>query len=109
MTKQKLKEFVKNHKKEVLLGAGAIVVGGAIFVTTKKKLKLPTSMDENAKLYLEMLKVIDDARDGAKMYIQVVPKDFKEICGRDRMIVRDPSGKFLDITGGVMFGNIIEE
>lgn len=109
MTKQKLKEIVKNHKKEIVLGVGAIVIGGAVFVTTKRKPKLPPSMDESTKLYLEMLKVIDDARDGAKMYIQVVPEDFKEICGRDEMILRDASGKFLKANGGIIFGNIIEE
>lgn len=109
MTKQELKEFVKNHKKELILGAGAIVVGGAIFVVTKRKPKLPPSMDEDTKLYLEMLEVINDAKKDSKMYIQIVPEDFKGLFGRDKVIVRDPSGKFLNITGGVMFGDIIEE
>lgn len=109
MTKQELKEFVNNHKKEIILGAGAIVVGGAIFVTTKRKPKLPPSMDDSTKRYLDMLDAVEEVRKGSKYYIQMVPEDFKELFGRDEMIVRDPSGKFLNLTGGVFFGNIIEE
>ena len=107
MTKQELKEFVKSNKKEIILGAGAIVVGGAMLVATKRKPKLPPSMDESTKLYLEMLKVIDDASIGSKAYIQLVPEDFKKICGNDEFIVRDPSGKILKATGGILFGNVI--
>lgn len=110
MTKQELKEFVKNHKKEIILGAGVALIGGAIFVVTKKQPKSKFVKDNEAvRLYLEMLNVIDDAKSGSEMYIQMVPKDFKEICGRDELIVRDSKGDFLNITGGVLFGNMIEE
>ncbi len=32
-------EFVKNHKKEVLIGTGLVVIGGVIYIVTKKKPK----------------------------------------------------------------------
>lgn len=34
------KKFVKEHKKEIIIGTGVVVVGGLIFVITKKKLKI---------------------------------------------------------------------
>ena len=36
---EKSKEFVKEHKKEILIGTGIAVVGGLIFIVTKKKPK----------------------------------------------------------------------
>lgn len=37
---KKLKEFVKEHKKELAIGAGCLVVGGVVFFITKKKPKI---------------------------------------------------------------------
>lgn len=108
MTKQELKKFIKDHKEEIILGAVSIVAGGAIFVLTKRKLKVLSSMDEDTKLCLEMFKLIDDTMKGSKAYVQMLPKDLAEICGKDELIVRDPSEKFLKATGGILFGNVIE-
>ena len=37
---EKAKTFVKEHKKEILIGTGLVIAGGVIFVVTKKKPKL---------------------------------------------------------------------
>lgn len=36
---EKAKTFVKEHKKEILIGTGLVIAGGVIFVVTKKKPK----------------------------------------------------------------------
>lgn len=36
---EKAKIFVKEHKKEILIGTGLVIAGGVIFVVTKKKPK----------------------------------------------------------------------
>lgn len=37
---EKVKTFIEKYKKEVLIGTGLTVVGGIVFVVSKKKLKL---------------------------------------------------------------------
>lgn len=39
MTKQKIKNFIKEHKKEILIGTGLAVIGGVVYVFTKKQFK----------------------------------------------------------------------
>lgn len=39
---QKVKTFVKEHKEQITIGAGAVVIGGIMFMVTKKKPKLKT-------------------------------------------------------------------
>lgn len=34
---EKAKTFVKEHKKEILIGTGLVIAGGVIFVVTKKE------------------------------------------------------------------------
>ena len=34
-----IKKFVKEHKKEIIIGTGVVVFGGLIFMVTKRKLK----------------------------------------------------------------------
>lgn len=36
---EKVKTFVKEHKKEILIGTGLVIAGGVIFIVTKKKPK----------------------------------------------------------------------
>lgn len=40
MKLEKVKTFVKEHKKELAIGAGCLVVGGVVFFITKKKPKI---------------------------------------------------------------------
>lgn len=46
MDKNKVKEFVKTHKKEIALTAVAVVGGVIIFAITKKKPKIVTQLAE---------------------------------------------------------------
>lgn len=39
MTKQEIKNFIKKHKKEILIGTGVIIVGGVVYLVTKNKPK----------------------------------------------------------------------
>lgn len=45
MTKQEIKNFIKEHKKEILIGAGITVVGGVAYLVTKRKPKFNTVAD----------------------------------------------------------------
>lgn len=41
---EKAKTFVKEHKKEILIGTGLAVAGGLIFIVTKKKPKFESDL-----------------------------------------------------------------
>ena len=58
MKLEKAKTFVKEHKKELAIGAGCLVIGGAIFFITKKK---PKILDEGlaACVHLPKLTKLD--------------------------------------------------
>ena len=45
MTKQEIKNFIKKHKKEILIGAGVTLVGGVVYLVTKNKPKFNTLAD----------------------------------------------------------------
>lgn len=40
VNKEKVKEFVKEHKKELIIAGATMVVGGVVFAITKQKPKL---------------------------------------------------------------------
>ena len=45
MKLEKVKTFVKEHKKEFAIGAGCLVVGSVIFFITKKKPKITETLN----------------------------------------------------------------
>ena len=48
MTKQEIKNFIKEHKKEILIGVGVSVISGVVYVVTKKHIK--PNIVQNVKL-----------------------------------------------------------
>lgn len=43
---EKAKTFVKEHKKEILIGVGLTVIGGVTFAVTRKKPKIEDYLDK---------------------------------------------------------------
>lgn len=120
MTKKEFKKFVKDHKKEIAIGVGTIIFGGAVFIITRKKIKALreidsltignlTYEDKNVKLFEEMCEAIDEVREGSKMYVPAAKDDLVGIFGNDRPVICDPNGRLLEVTGGIFFGNEVEE
>ena len=68
MDKNKLKEFWNDHKKEILIGTGVAIFGGAVYVVTKKKPKI---------------NVVDTCKDITKNVFSISPKEQARIDAFD--------------------------
>lgn len=54
---EKAKIFVKEHKKEIVIGAGVAIIGGVIFVIARKKPKIIDTIQETVKVPYERVKL----------------------------------------------------
>lgn len=120
MTKNEFKKFIKDHKKEIAIGVGTVIFGGAVFIITRKKLKLIREIDQSyldefvsksvdVKLFEEMCEAIDEVREGSKMYVPIIKDDLVEMFDNDRPVFEDPNGALLEVTGGIFFGNEVKK
>lgn len=117
MTIKNFKEFVKDHKKEIIVISGCVLVGGVVFAITRKKPKLDSnvmlknlqSKDEDVRILLDYLSITDKIKEesGATMYVPANADEIKSLLG-DIKGVTDPNGITLDVTGAILFGKPVE-
>lgn len=110
MTKTQLKEFVRNHKKEIMFGTIAIVaITAECFICNKVKAKYVSSFgrlteDPDSKWIFDLCNDIDLVKEGAKSYVPLPIDDIAKLLGEEQTI-RDPDGKLMKVTGAILFGN----
>lgn len=115
MTIKNFKEFMKDHKKEIIVISGCVLIGGIACAITRKKpdfdvmLKKLQFEDEDARIALDYLNIANDiVKDsGATMYIPVDADEINSLLG-DIKGVKDPTGITLDVTGAILFGKPVE-
>lgn len=56
---EKAKTFVKEHKKEILIGVGLTVIGGVTFAVTRKKPKIEDYLDKLPNIPNSKLKKLE--------------------------------------------------
>lgn len=105
MKESKVKKFVKNHTRELVIAGVGIVAGAAAAYFGGK------SLIKNSKAYDDLMKIgrdIDIARGDATNYVPMLKYDISKAFP-DGLDVIDPEGNTLKVTGALLFGNIVNE
>ena len=120
MTKTEIKEFIKNHKKEIIFGVGTIAVG-VLCVICGKEISIAESnvadsrravekitKDKDMQFLFEMSAVIDRVKGDATKYIPLYTEEFAALFG-DNNIITAPNGEMMKVAGAILFGNELVE
>ena len=115
MTKEKIKTFVKDHKREIIIVATAIA-GTACAIIGIKKIKICRNQIKSCKEEIKRLNRFNnallEAMSGCSKY---VPVKYDEVCRasangcleKNRWI--DPEGNIIEIKKFIAFGNDVKE
>lgn len=115
MTKEKIKTFIRDHKREILIGA-MVIAGTACTIIGIKKIKICSNQIKNYKEEIKRLnrfnKSLCEATSGCSKY---VPIRYDEVCRaaangyleKNRWI--DPEGNIMEIKKFIAFGNDVKE
>ena len=115
MTKEKIKTFIKDHKREIIIVATAIA-GTACAIIGIKKIKICRNQIKSCKEEIKRLnqfnKSLYEATSGCSKY---VPVGYDEVCRasangcleKNRWI--DPEGNIMEIKKFIAFGNDVKE
>lgn len=105
MRESKVKKFVKNHTRElVIAGVGMAACVAGVYFGRKSTI-------ENSKAYTDLMKIgkdIDMARGDATTYVPMLKYDIAKAFP-DGLDVIDPDGNVLKVTGALLFGDIVKE
>ena len=105
MKESKVKKFVKNHTRElVIAGVGMAACVAGVYFGRKSTI-------ENSKVYDDLMKIgrdIDIAKGDATNYVPMLKYDIARAFP-DGLDVIDPDGNTLKVTGALLFGNIVKE
>lgn len=107
MKKGEVKKFVKEHWKEILVGAGAASLG---FVIGKNICSKPNNLielsDIDDKKFIEFCEDVLKIRKGTNGYIPVDPDEFTELATHE--LLKGVNGVVIKPVGAIAFGDIIE-
>lgn len=116
MTIKNFKNFMKDHKKKVIVISGCALVGSIAFAITRKKPEFDSDVtwkDLQSKYEVkgiaDYLKVTEEIANesGATTYVPVHANEIGRLLGDDTQVV-DPSGIVLDVSGAIIFGKPVE-
>ena len=107
MKKGKVKKFVKEHWKEILVGAGAASLG---FVIGKNICSKPNNLvdlsDIDDKEFIEFCEDVLKVRKGTNGYVPVDPDEFMKLATNE--LLKCENGVVIKPVGAIAFGDIIE-
>ena len=115
MTKEKIKTFVKDHKREILIAAMAIA-GTACTIIGIKKIKICSSQIKSCKEEIKRLNLFNKSLyEATSECSKYVPVRYDEVCRaaangyleKNRWI--DPEGNIIEIKNFIAFGNDVKE
>ena len=118
MTKESVKKFIKDHKKEIIEGT-VMTIGGAILaiigVKAIKDLQAiqakSDSMLNDDKFFIDLVNTIDEASAGCKQCIKLTLPEIASSIDKDGIVrdcVKDPNGNLFEIKNLIAFGNKAE-
>ena len=119
MSKEQIKTFVKENKKELLIGAGVVVTGiAAIVIANKWCGKAVPEFDVDAAIdkicakdpdvdkFVKFIKVCDQFRGDTKSYLPINAEDFAKLAGNN--LVKDVNGVGAVVKGAILFCDAVE-
>ena len=118
MTKESVKKFFKDHKKEIIEGT-VITIGGTILAIIGVKCienlqaiqAKSDSMLNDDKLFIDLVNTVDEASAGCKQYVKLTLPEIAASIDKDGIVrdcVKDPDGNLFEIKNLIAFGNKVE-
>lgn len=118
MTKESVKKFFKDHKKEIIEGT-VMTIGGTILaiigVKCIKNLQAiqakSDSMLNDDKFFIDLVNTIDEASAGCKQYTKLTLPEIAASIDKDGVVrdcVKNPDGNLFEIKNLIAFGNKVE-
>lgn len=105
MSKDKIKQFVKEHKKDLIIGGCAAVCGG---ITALVGRQMIVRRSINWKEWDEFFEFINKCQVDAKQYLPIYGDDLHKVFG-DTPEVKSGDGQLNKIVGAMLFTNVVEE
>ena len=116
MTKESVKNFVKDHKTEIIYGtitAIGVVALAVVGVKTGKDLHAKKdSMLNDDKLFIDLVNTVDEASAGCKQYVKLALPEIAAVIAKGdvtRDLVKDSEGNLLKVKSVIAFGNVVEQ
>ena len=118
MTKESVKKFFKDHKKEIIEGT-VITIGGTILAIIAVKCienlqaiqAKSDSMLNDDKLFIDLVNTIDEESAGCSHYVKLTLPEIAAAIDKDGIVrdcVKDPNGNLFEIKNLIAFGNKVE-
>ena len=118
MTKESVKKFFKDHKKEIIEGT-VMTIGGAILtligvkaINDLKSIQAKrNSFLNDDKLFIDLVNTIDEASAGCKQYVKLTLPEIAASIDKDGIVrdcMKDPNGNLFEIKNLIAFGNKVE-
>lgn len=105
MKESKVKKFVKNHTRElVIAGVGMAACVAGVYFGRKSTMTKPMAYDDLMKIGRD----IDMTKGDATNYVPMLKYDI-ERAFPDGLEVIDPEGNTLKVVGALLFGDIVKE
>ena len=105
MKESKVKKFVKNHTRElVIAGVGMAACVAGVYFGRRMEIK-------NREVFANLLEIgkdIDMIKGNSTAYVPALSTDVAKAFP-DGLEVMDPEGNTLKVTGALLFGNIVNE
>lgn len=110
--KNEIKEFVREHKKELCIGAGLIIGGVSMYLLGRSSVKISDDYgkriidtvnkgDRNSENLIEFVKISEQIRKDSKYFLPFDAAEFVEMTGKDTIV--DNAGVICKVAGGIMF------
>ena len=115
MTKEKLKAFVKDHKREITIGVMAIAGTVCAVVGVKGINKVVRNQFGSYKEAINGMNEFNDAlyeaMSGCSDYVPVTYEELRSAAGNcsfGENLLRDPNGDIIEVQKFIAFGNKVE-
>lgn len=98
MTKENVKKYVKEHKAEIAKGCLNLALFGVWCWSVTTVVKDMKSFDKYWKM----------ASKDAKVYLPAYGEELTQLLEPFKGVV-DGNGNYIDVTGALLFGNVVEQ
>lgn len=118
MTKESVKKFIKDHKKEIIEGTVMTIVGTILAIIGVKGIKNLQAIQDKSdsmlnvdKTFIDLVNAIDEASVGCSQYVKLTLPEVAAAIDKDGIVrdcVKDPNGNLFEIKNLIAFGNKVE-
>ena len=110
--KNEIKEFVREHKKGLCIGAGLVIGGVSMYLLGRSSVKISDDYgkkiidtvnkgDRNSENFIKFVKISDQMKKNSKYFLPIDAAGFVEMTGKDTIV--DDAGVICKVAGGIMF------